>query len=396
MVTCEDTSLADAAADPRGAGARDSLPRPWLRKRWWRGVLRLPSMREMWTMSLLVMSVLLISTYFVRNLTGATVVITLMGLPWAVTMWVPFALVGEFVSLMSGETIEDMAISIQDINSGGRSMSPSLSPAGSRGETSVMDSTDISPHLTPVLSRMSMYNKRSPSLPHHNYHQNDNMPMAKSLLAADANLGRVESQESSTSHIGARRYSAVNHEPTDGVGPDGHPSSTPTTEYDDLISATNTTTNTTDSGVYLGIHNMYIVFPQFAINAISSIVFAILSPDSSASNVHGSLPHVHQPHPSSSSSSSSPSSPPLPQLASLLSSSSPQSSFNIERIDMLLLRVIVGYYQVRRQQNGGGASAGHDAVGWVLRIGGLSAFVSAVLSLFVMNRKQVFDYINSA
>ncbi|KAJ2692390.1 hypothetical protein GGH99_001761, partial [Coemansia sp. RSA 1285] len=60
------------------------------------------SLRTMWRLSLLAMCGILLLTYFVSDVRGATVLIVLMAFPWSLAMWAPFALVGEYVSIASG------------------------------------------------------------------------------------------------------------------------------------------------------------------------------------------------------------------------------------------------------------------------------------------------------
>ena len=40
----------------------------------------------------------LMTSLFVKTVTASTVVLAIMGIPWAIVLWIPFSLVGEFVS----------------------------------------------------------------------------------------------------------------------------------------------------------------------------------------------------------------------------------------------------------------------------------------------------------
>lgn len=119
---------------------------------WWLSLL------NVYTGSQLIIAAALLSAWFIRSVTAATIVLAIMGIPWAIVLWIPFSLVGEYVSY------ED--------------------ERRKRGDTS------------------SQQNNNSSS-------------------------GAVENQQ------------------------------------DDF-----------DAGMILGVHNMYIVFPQFAVAIISSIIFA--------------------------------------------------------------------------------------------------------------------------
>lgn len=63
--------------------------------------LRLPVMpfllRNIWTGALLFFSLLMFSTFFITTVFQATIFITLVGICWAVAMWVPFAIIMELL-----------------------------------------------------------------------------------------------------------------------------------------------------------------------------------------------------------------------------------------------------------------------------------------------------------
>ncbi|TEB35620.1 MFS general substrate transporter [Coprinellus micaceus] len=63
--------------------------------------LRLPMMpfllRNIWTGAMLLFSLLSFSTFFISTVSQATIYITLVGICWAVAMWVPFAIIMELL-----------------------------------------------------------------------------------------------------------------------------------------------------------------------------------------------------------------------------------------------------------------------------------------------------------
>lgn len=63
--------------------------------------LRLPMMpfllRNIWSGAMLLFSILSFSTFFISTVTQATIFITLVGVSWAVAMWVPFAIIMELL-----------------------------------------------------------------------------------------------------------------------------------------------------------------------------------------------------------------------------------------------------------------------------------------------------------
>ncbi|KAF7731757.1 hypothetical protein EC973_008271 [Apophysomyces ossiformis] len=60
--------------------------------------IRLFSLLNLYTISHLIVAAALLSAWFVRSVMGATIVLAIMGIPWAIVLWIPFSLVGEFVS----------------------------------------------------------------------------------------------------------------------------------------------------------------------------------------------------------------------------------------------------------------------------------------------------------
>jgi hypothetical protein len=59
---------------------------------WWLSLL------NVYTASQLIIAASLLSAWFIRSVTAATIVLAIMGIPWAIVLWIPFSLVGEYVS----------------------------------------------------------------------------------------------------------------------------------------------------------------------------------------------------------------------------------------------------------------------------------------------------------
>ena len=64
------------------------------------------TLKNVWTFSLLVFSIAMLSTHFVANVTGATVILSLLGISWACIMWIPFALVGEYLNFYDRKRLD--------------------------------------------------------------------------------------------------------------------------------------------------------------------------------------------------------------------------------------------------------------------------------------------------
>ncbi|KAH8550004.1 major facilitator superfamily domain-containing protein, partial [Umbelopsis sp. PMI_123] len=56
------------------------------------------SITNIYTTGHVVSAIALLSSFYVETVTGATIVLTSMGIPWAIVLWIPFSLVGEYVS----------------------------------------------------------------------------------------------------------------------------------------------------------------------------------------------------------------------------------------------------------------------------------------------------------
>lgn len=99
-----DPNNPEATADAELARVRD-LVRQWRAEAAREGrPLRLPAMpfmlRNIWTGALLLFFVLMMSTFFVRQVWVGTIVISLLGICWAVACWVPFAIIMEYLKEM--------------------------------------------------------------------------------------------------------------------------------------------------------------------------------------------------------------------------------------------------------------------------------------------------------
>ncbi|CAG8601760.1 6533_t:CDS:2, partial [Ambispora gerdemannii] len=171
---------------------------------------------NIYTVSHLIVAVLAFLTFAVSTISQAMLLIAVLGIPWAVAMWVPYALVGEFVSRNDQECV-------QDVN----------------GTTAVMSNENSTASLD---KPSDLEEQLSPS---HTHHQDASIAKGK--------LPIVEVTASSNSQT----YSGENN--------------------DEIVSLSATTASSEfDAGMILGVHNMYIVLPQFATAFISSVIFKIV------------------------------------------------------------------------------------------------------------------------
>lgn len=68
---------------------------------------RQATLRSMWTFGCLSQALILFATFFVRTQQQALGLVMLMGVPWSIWTWVPFALLGEFVREAEAEPAQD-------------------------------------------------------------------------------------------------------------------------------------------------------------------------------------------------------------------------------------------------------------------------------------------------
>jgi len=120
--------------------------------------VRLPRMpfmlRNIWTTSLVAFTLLMFSTFFIREVLSATIMIALCGFCWAIACWVPFAIIMEYLKEIEVQT--STKYSIRGRPPHGRSIStPSMRhrnriPASGEAQpllrrNSISEGMDISP-----------------------------------------------------------------------------------------------------------------------------------------------------------------------------------------------------------------------------------------------------------
>jgi len=170
--------------------------------------MRLPTLpvlyRTIWIGALVLFTILTMSTFFVTSTVGAIIIVSLVGISWAVACWVPFAIIMEFLKEME-EIVEP------------------TSPAQTRANSRIHSRAHSRAH--------SRTNTGSGSF------SNFSIPERQPLLArATATL--EDYQESL-------------------LGP---------VDRDKPVAG----------GTVLGIHNLAIVFPQFAVSLATSLIFKVV------------------------------------------------------------------------------------------------------------------------
>ncbi|CAB4419250.1 unnamed protein product [Rhizophagus irregularis] len=188
----------------------------------WKQLFQIPfvflTVPKLWTISHFIFASSMLSTWFVTNGTQANILISLCGIAWAITMWAPFSILGEYIAkeYRSPKQSNDMD---EDTNQ----LMYNLVETGAVLEGGDNESEDNDENL-----RTSMRT----------------------------------STEETTSEI-------------------------PFIDSHGDIS----TKDSSEAGVLLGIHNVYIVLPQFLVTIFSSIIFAILEPSGDKNTIRQHHPH---------------------------------------------------------------------------------------------------------
>ncbi|KAI9500172.1 hypothetical protein GGI25_002531 [Coemansia spiralis] len=370
------------------------------------------SLRTMWRISLAAMCMTLLSTYFVADVRGATILIISMAFPWSLAMWAPFALVGEYVAIATGHESESGGESGGD---GCVSANSKLAAIGNGKYGSCDDGEDLllGKNVCDEQQQQQQYIVYNGASSVDDDEEEDDegeefiigssSASAKWASIVPSSLGNETaghgrrsigstvasswrrphelSGQLATAHraLSGRGDSIAStiHDDEMQAGAATSPASSPSSLFPPntkqptaffktplRLAKSNSSGKSPresggaarrqsheveaparerlESGTILGIHNMYVVLPQFVINAVSSLVFAWLG---SGGGAHG---------------------------VKVLRS-----------VEFLAMDAV--YHSV--------LGGGKEAVGWVLRIGGVSALVAAALTVFLYDRQRVRAYI---
>ncbi|KAJ1835985.1 hypothetical protein LPJ63_000701 [Coemansia sp. RSA 2711] len=332
------------------------------------------SLRAMWRVSLAAMGGILLMTYFVADVQAATVLIIAMAFPWALAMWAPFALVGEYVAIAAehpADAQQRLLAATADGEDAAASEAGTLPVAVKMPGYSALDDSDdedyiVGSHATAAagvtLPLAKSVGASTPSVSGSSWRRPHDLlgPSHRAALRGESIASTIQcddddvaapapslySQQSARSPLFLRGISRAElDQRADSVGSVRRDAPLCEAAVDAPARADEAPREKLESGTILGIHNMYVVFPQFVINAISSLVFAWLG--------SGSTTH----------------------------------SMGMRSVEFMAMDSVVA------RLSGGAPAAGGEAVGWVLRIGGVSALAAAAATLFLFDRQRVRAYV---
>ncbi|KAF8056981.1 major facilitator superfamily domain-containing protein [Lyophyllum atratum] len=319
-----------------GSGAREEVGGVWA---WVRVPERMKvNLASLWAVSQLVLAGSMLATLFTDSVGGATVLITITGFSWAITQWAPFSLLAEAILTTPDPASEAgrNSILLEDART-------PIDDPEAEGESAV---------FLPAASASN--HDRDPRGPKHAHHtSNDHEDEDHSDLDEDeehhparapANLGVLGNHGARVSRVQLQLddgdaewedvddFGARGEEEGGGAGGGGG-------EGEGLSAK---------AGIILGIHNVFIVVPQFLVTGLSAVIFAIFDP-------------AVQPQPHILPPAAPP--PPLPTTGS------PSTS-------ELVRGVIRGLVREEGEGERGGES---NSVVYIFRLGGVSALIAGVL-----------------
>ncbi|KAI0267318.1 major facilitator superfamily domain-containing protein [Gloeopeniophorella convolvens] len=222
-------------------------------KPWWQRKIHLATL---WAVSHLLFASCMFATLLTSSVAGATMLMTLIGLPWAITQWAPFSLLAEAIL---------------------------TTPDPASGEPDIDDTQSI------LLADAST---------HHPLPQNDE------LFSVDDDEDEVVTVDGQTKQGKADQGEDWHSSDDDEIEHDGGRGALMGNAHarqswaDVANLEENPAQNTSPrparaglsakAGIILGIHNIFIVIPQFLVTGFTALIFAILEPDKSV--LHGEHP----------------------------------------------------------------------------------------------------------
>ncbi len=180
-----------------------------------------------WTLSHFIFCICMLSTVFVSDVVAAAIVIGLCGISWAISMWAPFSLLGEYISKQE-------------------------SIAEALGEHSEGSS--------------------NPGFVHHSHLIASRASLSLGMVGTEPTIYQpVANDEEEIEMLGVKN----SRQEADRVG-EGSRGLGENESHDEEEQQQNRERDAPAAGILLGIHNMYIVLPQFLVTFLSSVLFKLL------------------------------------------------------------------------------------------------------------------------
>ncbi|KAG7095537.1 hypothetical protein E1B28_006275 [Marasmius oreades] len=307
---------------------------------------------SLWAIGHAVFALCMLSTFFTSSVSGASILVAATGFSWAITQWVPFALLGEAI-LTEPSALADDRTSIQLVDTRHRRRSGSVilarTSSESRRELSMLSRSDID-------SRGGTFTIEDQSDDDVDGDESKQTPQQmRSTLFGNAAAGVSKIDIS-----GSRDDPQYPHDDDD----DGEEAvlvgqvrdeegDVGTSDDTDVTSGSGLSAK---AGIILGIHNIFIVIPQFLVTGISSVIFALIDPSKSV--LHGKHPGTS--HRAVDTTEFTSVTTQLSRLLSIRNETSDQEAILEELVELE-------------------AAAKSNSVIYIFRIGGVAAFIAFIL-----------------
>ncbi|GAA6044081.1 hypothetical protein JCM8097_000197 [Rhodosporidiobolus ruineniae] len=225
--------------------------------------------RNCWTVGLAWYAVDMAATFWVRGVRGAIAVVALAGVPWAITCWVPFALVMESIRELDAASSPSPS-SPSPSSSASPTPARAASPAHRKPTSSLSRSRDL---RTPFRAKVGSLRQASFTVPHSHARVEDVGSSSSSPAHSPARVAANERTGLLAKNGGRGGEGGEDGELEGEVGEKPRPS----------------------GGTLLGIHNLAVVLPQFFVALVAALIFKLASSSRTPSFLYSPppLPSLH-------------------------------------------------------------------------------------------------------
>ncbi|KAH7098181.1 MFS general substrate transporter [Auriculariales sp. MPI-PUGE-AT-0066] len=296
--------------------------------------LRKPTLAELWTASHGLFALCMAATWWISTVRGAQTMMAVLGLCSAMGAWAPFSLLGQAIlsdsdsGVANGNDEGDIALRDRRTQAG---TYESLPPADAEERERLNDETHVA-NGSGVHSRNSFDSTQSDA------EEEDDDPTPRPRASLGSNAAALVSHASI--ELASPRPLLGDDEEGEG---EGHVYERKRKQGGGIGDK---------GGSILGIHNVFVVIPQFVASGLSSLIFAVFEPERTT------------PHPSVAD---------VPPPAGAGAGAIPADATDNPFLDGRALSWMGRRADAEVQQ------AGSDAMGIIFRIGGVSSLVACAL-----------------
>ncbi|KAK0194177.1 sucrose transporter [Armillaria mellea] len=201
---------------------------------------------SLWAVSHAVFAGCMLATFFTSSVKGATILITVTGFSWAIVQWAPFALLGEAI------------------------LTEPASGAGDSGVILLTDTRSFNAGVEEVVFEDPDHDSDSDA-----ESDRKDRESSRTILMGNPDAG-VSRVNISGNHTGLDEDEEEGEEGEDAVLVGRR---RPDIEIGETGEGVTTEDLSAKAGIILGIHNIFVVIPQFLVTGVSSIIFAIFDKD---------------------------------------------------------------------------------------------------------------------